>query len=165
MIELKDDSLSYTDPVFVKNIIKKYSNFVGFPIYVNGKSLRAYVYIFIPAQPFLSIYILFDSYATDHRNGTDSAGEQVNTIRPLWTLSPSEVSEDDHVQFYRLISNAYDKPMLTLSYRTDAPVNIRSVLYVPEMQSEKMGFGRMEPGVALYCRKVHPDTLEGGMNY
>ena len=37
MIELKDEALSYAYPDFVKNIIKKYSNFVGFPIYVNGE--------------------------------------------------------------------------------------------------------------------------------
>lgn len=115
-IHLKDDCLTYADPAFVRNVIKKYSNFISFPIYVNG--------------------------------------EQVNTVRPLWTVPASEIKEEDHIQFYRLISNAFDKPMLTLNYRTDAPINIRSLIYVPEMQQEKFGFGQMEHGVSLYCRKV-----------
>lgn len=38
VIDLKDEALSFAYPDFVKSIIKKYSNFVGFPIYVNGES-------------------------------------------------------------------------------------------------------------------------------
>ena len=39
-------------------------------------------------------------------------------------------------------------------YKADAPLNIRSVLYVPSNIPEMFGFGRMELGVSLYSRKI-----------
>jgi len=39
-------------------------------------------------------------------------------------------------------------------YKADAPLNIRSVLYVPSNVPEMFGFGRMELGVSLYSRKI-----------
>lgn len=60
-------------------VIKKYSNFVGSPIYLNGK--------------------------------------KANDIQPLWLLDPKAVQPDEHIQFYRFISNSYDSPRFTLHYK------------------------------------------------
>lgn len=48
-------------------------------------------------------------------------------------MDPKEISEWQHEEFYRYVAQAYDKPRYTLHYRTDAPLNIRSIFYVPEM--------------------------------
>lgn len=48
-------------------------------------------------------------------------------------MDPKGLSESQHEQFYRYITQAYDKPRYTLHYKTDAPLNIRSIFYVPEM--------------------------------
>lgn len=78
---------------------------------------------------------------------------EVNTVEPLWTKEKSQVSADDHKQFYRFIAGAWDDPQYTLHFKTDAPVSIASVLYVPEKHMEALG-ERTEPGVSLYSRKV-----------
>ena len=41
-----------------------------------------------------------------------------------------------------------------MTYKADAPINIRSVFYVPTTSPELYGFGRMEEGVSLYSKKV-----------
>lgn len=100
----------------VDNIIKTYSNFVGFPIKLNGKP--------------------------------------INTVGALWTKSPSEVTADEHKEFYQFISKAYDAPQYTLHFQTDMPLNLRSIFYVPETHMEKYGMGRQEIGVSLFSRKI-----------
>ncbi|KAI9030338.1 heat shock protein Hsp90 family protein [Hyaloraphidium curvatum] len=81
-------------------------------------------------------------------------GSVVNTVGALWTKSPSEITDEQHKEFYRFVAHAYDEPQYRLQYRTDSPLNIRALLYVPERHTEIFGMGRMEPGVNLYSRKV-----------
>jgi len=81
-------------------------------------------------------------------------GTPVNTVGALWTKSPSEISEEQHAEFYRFVAHAYDDPQYRLQYRTDSPLSIRALLYVPERHTEIFGMGRMEPGVNLYSRRV-----------
>ncbi|ORX58547.1 heat shock protein Hsp90 [Piromyces finnis] len=116
VIHLREDCKQFADIQNVQRIIKRYSNFVQYPIVLNGKRL--------------------------------------NTIQALWTMNKNEITEDQHIEFYRFIANAHDKPQFTLLYKTDAPIQISSLLYVPQYHSETMGLGRMQPGVSLYSRKV-----------
>ena len=81
-------------------------------------------------------------------------GEAVNSVQAIWTRSQNEVSEEDHLEFYKFISNAYDAPQKRLWYTGDVPLSIKAVLYVPGTHMEKMGMGRQDPGVSLYSRKV-----------
>ncbi|MDA8441813.1 MAG: molecular chaperone HtpG [Peptococcaceae bacterium] len=81
-------------------------------------------------------------------------GEKVNTIQALWTKNKSEISEEEYTEFYKFIANAYDEPLFRLHFSSDAPLNINALLYVPKENMERFGFGRMEIGVNLYCKKV-----------
>lgn len=47
-------------------------------------------------------------------------------------MDPKEISEWQHEEFYRYVAKAYDKPRYVLQYRADAPLNIRSIFYVPD---------------------------------
>jgi TNF receptor-associated protein 1 len=116
VIELNKGAEEFAHKEGVEKIIKKYSNFVGFPIKLNGT--------------------------------------MINTIKPLWTFSKKDISEQDHKEFYQFVAHAYDEPMLHLHYHTDSPLNIRALFYVGQTHNEKFGMGRMEPGVNLFCKKV-----------
>merc|ERR1712200_397665 len=72
-----------------------------------------------------------------------------------WLMDPKEADANLHEEFYRYISGGFDKPRFTLHYRTDAPMDIRALLYVPESRPGMFETARdAESGVALYCRKV-----------
>ncbi|XP_023952390.2 heat shock protein 75 kDa, mitochondrial [Bicyclus anynana] len=117
VVYLKTDCREFADDATVKNIIMKYSNFIGSPILLNS--------------------------------------EQINSIKPLWLMEPKEVTQEQHIEFYRFISNSYDKPRFTLHYKTDAPLSIRSILYVPEGKPGLFELSRdSDVGVALYSRKI-----------
>ena len=81
-------------------------------------------------------------------------GGKVNTVQALWMKSKDEVSNEEHIDFYKFISGAYDSPLFRLHYSVDAPLTVRALLYIPQSHTEKYGGGRMESGVGLYCRRV-----------
>ncbi|XP_063046289.1 heat shock protein 75 kDa, mitochondrial [Engraulis encrasicolus] len=117
VLHLKDDCKEFSAEDRVKEVVTKYSNFVSFPIFLNGRRL--------------------------------------NTLQALWMMEPKDISEWQHEEFYRYVAQAYDKPRYTLHYRADAPLNIRSIFYVPDMKPTMFDVSReMGSSVALYSRKV-----------
>ncbi|XP_051905610.1 heat shock protein 75 kDa, mitochondrial [Hippocampus zosterae] len=117
VLHLKDDCKEFASEDRVKDVVTKYSNFVSFPIFLNGRRL--------------------------------------NTLQALWMMEPKEISDWQHEEFYRFVAQAYDKPRYTLHYRADAPLNIRSIFYVPETKPSMFDVSReMGSSVALYSRKV-----------
>ncbi|XP_049600645.1 heat shock protein 75 kDa, mitochondrial [Syngnathus scovelli] len=117
VLRLKDDCKEFASEDRVKDVVTKYSNFVSFPIFLNGRRL--------------------------------------NTLQALWMMEPKEISEWQHEEFYRYVAQAYDKPRYMLHYRADAPLNIRSIFYVPETKPSMFDVSReMGSSVALYSRKV-----------
>ncbi len=124
-LHLKEEAKEFAKDATVKDVIKRFSSFVPFPV--------------------------------------DVAGEKANTIDAIWTRSKSDIKEEEYTEFYRFIANAFDEPQYRLHFSADAPLSIKALLFVPQTNMESMGFGKMEPGVDLYCRKVliekHPENL------
>jgi TNF receptor-associated protein 1 len=85
-------------------------------------------------------------------------GEEFKTVQALWLKSKNEISEEEYKEFYKFQANAFDEPRFWLHFAADAPLAINTLLFVPKENMEGFGFGRMEPGVALYCRKVLIDN-------
>ncbi len=81
-------------------------------------------------------------------------GEKINTVQALWTKGKEDITEEEYNDFYKFIGNAFDEPMSHFHFSADAPLAIKSLLFVPGDNMELMGFGRMDPGVSLYCQKV-----------
>ena len=81
-------------------------------------------------------------------------GEVANTVQALWSRNKNEIKKEEYDDFYKFVANAYDEPRYHLHFSVDAPLAIHSLLFIPKENFEKMGFGRMDPGVSLYCQKV-----------
>lgn len=81
-------------------------------------------------------------------------GEVVNSVSAIWTKDKRDVTEEQYNEFYRFLCNAYDTPKYRLHFRTDAPIDLKVLLYVPAFHMEKFGQGVIEPGVSLYSRRV-----------
>ncbi len=90
-------------------------------------------------------------------------GEKVNTVQALWLRNKNEIKDEEYTEFYKFAANAFDEPRYRLHFSADAPIAINSLLFVPNDNPERLGFGRVDPGVALYCRKIlidnHPKAL------
>lgn len=80
-------------------------------------------------------------------------GEKVEQEKPLWQVQPSQVKEDQYKSFYRYLSHGDSEPLTWLHLHSDAPVDLKAMLYVPSFSMLKLGM-EDEGGVRLYCRKV-----------
>ena len=85
-------------------------------------------------------------------------GKRVNTVQALWLRSKNEIKEEEYEEFYKFQSHDSEKPRLRLHFSADAPLSINALLFVPKDNTERMGLSRLEPAVALYCRKVLIDA-------
>jgi molecular chaperone HtpG len=85
-------------------------------------------------------------------------GKRINAIQALWLRNKNEIKDSEYTDFYKFQAHAFDEPSLRLHFSADAPIAINALLFVPKENSEKLGFARLEPGVALYSRKVLIDA-------
>lgn len=125
VIQLKEEHAEYATKGRIKTILERYSNFVPFPILLDG--------------------------------------ERINNVEALWLKQKSEVSGEQYNEFYKFIAHAWDEPRYRLHFRADAPLVINSLLFIPKENQERYGMGQMEPGVALYCRRVLIDPKPRGL--
>ncbi len=125
VLKLKEEHAEFSEEARVKHLIERYSNFVGFPILLNG--------------------------------------ERINTVEALWLKNKSDVTEEEYKAFYQFTAHAYDEPAYRLHFAADAPLAINALIFVPNENMERFGMNKMEPAVALYCKKVLIDPAPKGL--
>ncbi len=125
VMHLKEDLKEYAEETRLKHLIERYSNFVGFPIFLNGK--------------------------------------RINEVEALWLKNKSEISEDEYKAFYQFTGKAFDEPAYRLHFSADAPIAINALIFAPSENPERMGFGKVEGGIALYSKKVLIDPNPKGL--
>jgi molecular chaperone HtpG len=115
-IELKQDAAEFATAWRLEQIVKKHSDFVSFPIYLDDKVL--------------------------------------NRQTALWRKPQQEIEEDEYTEFYRQLTLDFEPPLLHIHLVTDAPVNIRSLLYLPRKRERGLLSMRAEHGLQLYSHKI-----------
>merc|ERR1719247_2212489 len=88
--------------------------------------------------------------------------KELNKQDAIWLKSG--VTEEEHTQFFQYLQNtSYGEPYYTLTYKTDAPLSIQAVFYVPEDAPSRWFQREPESGVALHSRRVlvkkHADKI------
>jgi len=120
IVHLKETAVEYAEKWRVEAVIKKYSDFVMFPIRVDG--------------------------------------EVVNKSAALWRMPRSQVTEEQHKEFFKHLSQgrAGDEPLCTVHYSVDAPVQFSALLYVPEKRASDLFQmqGEAKHGPRLYAKRV-----------
>jgi molecular chaperone HtpG len=82
------------------------------------------------------------------------AGKIANRQTALWRQSPQEVEAEQYVEFYKQLTLDFEKPLLHVHLVGDAPVNMRSILYVPARRERGILHLRTDYGLKLYSRKI-----------
>jgi len=85
-------------------------------------------------------------------------GKRINTVQALWLRGKNEIKDEEYTEFYKFQAHAYEDPLLRLHFSADAPLAINALLFVPQENTERLGFARLEPSVSLYCRRVLIDA-------
>nr|XP_023673633.1 endoplasmin-like isoform X5 [Paramormyrops kingsleyae]XP_023673634.1 endoplasmin-like isoform X5 [Paramormyrops kingsleyae]XP_023673635.1 endoplasmin-like isoform X5 [Paramormyrops kingsleyae]XP_023673637.1 endoplasmin-like isoform X5 [Paramormyrops kingsleyae] len=165
---MKEETSDYLELETIKNLVKKYSQFINFPIYVwNSKTETV-------EEPFEDD----DVEESKKDAGEDEAEveeededkpktkkvektvwdwELMNDIKPVWQRPAKEVEEDEYKAFYKSFSRDSDEPMSHIHFTAEGEVTFKSILFVPsvaprglfdEYGSKKSNF------IKLFVRRV-----------
>jgi HSP90 family molecular chaperone len=92
-----------------------------------------------------SDYVSFPIYVGD---------KVANRQAALWRQSPQEVEAKQYLEFYKQLTLDFEEPLLYVHIVADAPVNMRSILYVPSRRERGLLHLRTDHGLKLFSRKV-----------
>ena len=104
---------------------------------------------------YLNVYFLgvIDKYSHFVEYPVFLNGSKVNTFEPLWAKESQNLDEKEVSQFYKFFFKDYSDPLFHLAYKTDSPINIRSLLFAPRISPFEQ-LHQTESEIALYSRKV-----------
>ena len=111
---------------------------------------------------FLPVPIRFGTKTTSEPDGEDEEGKPkyksievdniINNTNPAWTKSPSELTDEDYLSFYReLYPQSMDEPLFWIHLNVDYPFNLTGILYFPKIKNE-LEIQRNK--IKLYSRQV-----------
>jgi len=80
--------------------------------------------------------------------------KRINTVQAIWVKNPNEVKDKEYDEFYKFLTNSPSEPFYHLHTSSDAPIQMKTILFFPKENMEIFGFNRMEPGINLYCNKI-----------
>ncbi|MBR4042747.1 MAG: molecular chaperone HtpG, partial [Bacteroidaceae bacterium] len=110
---------------------------------------------------FLPISIAFGK-KKDWKDGKQVETDEDNIINdttPLWTRTPSELTDEDYKKFYRDLYPMSDEPLFWIHLNVDYPFNLTGVLYFPKIKSN---IDLQKNKIQLYCNQVYvTDSVEG----
>ncbi len=127
-----DGIADYADRWLVRQIVKKYSDFVAYPIYLEivGGADEASTASAGPAEP-------------------------LNTMKAIWLRPADEVEDDEYREFYKHISHDWNDPLLHLASRIEGNFEARALLYLPSVAPFDLYHREMaHRGIQLYVRRV-----------
>ncbi len=134
-IKLKDEETSdYTSKYKIKEVVKKYSNHIAYPIFLNFKEE-------------------VENEETKEKT-MESKNEQINEATALWTQSKSNLKEDDYNQFYKTISHDSENPLLYVHTKAEGVSEYTTLFYIPSKAPMDMYRVDFQPGVKLYVKRV-----------
>ena len=84
----------------------------------------------------------------------------INDTKPLWTVKPSELTDEDYNKFYHdLYPFTYEDPLFNIHLNVDYPFNLTGILYFPKV---KKNFEVQKDKIQLYCNQVFvTESVEG----
>ncbi len=131
----------YADQYVLSRIIKRYSDFVTYPIILKASREE----------------IEQDEHGMPKKDGkTQTVVEEktVNSMKPIWTRPPSEVEDTDYAEFYKHISSDWNEPMKTMSFRAEGRIEYQALLFIPGEAPYDLYYFAYEYGLQLYVRRV-----------
>lgn len=135
-----DDELhDYTAPWKIRQLVKKYSDFISWPIRMEVEKT-------VPAD---------ESVVGEAAEPTTTVEtETLNSRTALWAKSKSEVSDEEYRDFYRHIAHAWDEPLDVITMKAEGTFEYQALLFIPSQAPFDLFNRDGHAGVHLYVKRV-----------
>lgn len=155
ILHLKDDALEYLEPAKLEDLLQHYSEFVEFPISVWKEKTE---YKRVPDEEANNDLPEGEEPKMKTVPETTEGYEQMNTNKPIWLRSPSDVSEEEYKDFYQSAFRAsYDEPLAHTHFSLEGQIECKSILYIPGMLPFELSrdmFDDDSRNIRLYVKRV-----------
>ena len=137
-----DNYENFLDEYGIVAIVKKYSDYVRYPIQMEREKSRQ------KPEP--------DPKPEDYKPEweTYTELETLNSMVPIWKKQKSEVTDEEYASFYKDKFNDYSDPARVIVSRTEGTANYNALLFVPSHRPYDFYTKEYEKGLALYASGV-----------
>ena len=131
----ENDYCKYLDEYQIKGLVKKYSDYISFPIKME-----------------VTHHELKDEKKHEYEDKKEI--EVLNSMVPIWKKSKSEVTDADYENFYMDKFNDFDKPLKVISSSVEGMCSYKSLLFIPSHAPYDYYTQDYEKGLSLYANGV-----------
>ncbi len=136
VLHLSEDMKEYAEASKVEELLKKYCRFLPVPI-VFGKVKEW----------------------KDGKYVDTEKDNVINSVEPLWTRKPSEITEEQYKNFYSELYPMSEEPLFSIHLNIDYPFHLTGILYFPKIRNN---FELQKNRIQLYSNQVYvTDQVEG----
>jgi len=169
---LKEDCKKYAEEKTLKELIKKHSQFIGFPMYLQvTKEEEVDAEDDEEAEEGEDKPVAEENEDEDEPKIEDAEEEEskekkkvkiqkkemelVNTQKPIWTKKPEEVSNEEYAEFYKSISNDWEDHLAVKHFSVEGQLEFSGLLFCPKRAPFDMfDNNKTKNHIKLYVRRV-----------
>eukprot|EP00461_Guttulinopsis_vulgaris_P000380 UN00380 len=159
-LHLKPDADDFLNDKKITELIDKYSQFINFPIYVATKKTVTEEVEDVDAKPETDEDVVVEDDAEKKKTKTITKevyeDVQVNTVKPLWTRSPSDITDEEYKEFYKSFSKDRQDYLAKSHFSAEGDFNFKSLLFIPSKAEWNFydKYYEMTNSIKLYVRRV-----------
>jgi molecular chaperone HtpG len=140
-VDDEDGLPDFTNEWVLSGIVKKYSDFVRYP--VRMKVTREEVERDEEGKP-----------KPDAPKKTVVEDRTLNSMKAIWARRPQEVTEEEYHDFYKHISHDWEKPLKTITVSAEGRLEYRALLFIPSRAPFDLHYAGSEAGLQLFAQSV-----------
>ena len=125
----------FLDTYTISSLIKKYSDYIRFPIRMDMERSRL-------------------KEGSDSEYETYTENVTVNSMIPLWKKKKKDITKEEYEKFYQETFSAYDKPLRVIHQKAEGTTSYQALLFIPEKADYNYYSKNFEKGLALYSSGV-----------
>merc|ERR1711887_389470 len=167
---MKEDQAEFIEEKKVKEVVKKHSQFIGYPIKMLCQKEREKEVSDDEAEPEEPKegeepkieYIGEDADAEkkDEKKKKTikekySEDEELNKTKPIWTRSPDDISNEEYGEFYKSLSNDWEDHLSVKHFSVEGQLEFRALLFIPKRAPfDLFENKKAKSNIKLYVRRV-----------